>query len=464
MDSEITSGWRCNIAGDGMSATVFLVPPSGGVSYAVEHVTAFLRQNGVTNGVVYSEIDNLLKAGNYYKDVEVARGREPYNGTDGYYDFKFQLGEIKNPVIRPDGSVDYSSMTIVHSVKKGDLLAVYHPAEKGAHGYDVKGREMRCKPGKELAVLRGTGFISRDDGVYTKYYADMDGRVDYEDKKLYIRDVYEHRGDLDLVTGRIDFRGDVVVTGNVRSGTMIRASKSITVNGSVEAATLIAEGDIVLKKGMQGGGKSRIVCGGNLYANFVEFTDVDVKGNIEANIALNCRMKAGKNIVISGKRGSIVGGNVYSATMIKSGNLGNKAEVKTTASLGMLPDVRKRYEMLKLKQQITASSISEAKNTIGKIKDVRINHEPKEVREAKVAQIVRKLKRDERLLEHINKELNDIKESAEIGMNGSIMVEQKVYPGVKIEIDEEKMDVTSELTAVEFVHRPGTDGIEMRNL
>lgn len=460
--AEDFAGWKVEISQDGMKAVLHMEPPSERNPYTVDETISYIKSQGVVNGISFSTVEEAVEMRRYYKDIPVAEGRVPRDGVNGYYDFFFDTGTIKKPTIRSDGSVDYSSMTVIHSVRTGDKLAVYHPAVAGEHGYDVRGRELRCKPGKELPTLKGSGFELCFDGV--TYVASQEGRVDYRDYKLTVTDLYELRGDLDLVTGRIDFLGDVVVKGNVRSGTTIRASKSITVEGSVEAATLISEGDIVLKKGMQGGQRSKIMCGGDLFANFIEFTDVDVKGNIEANIAMNCRMHCGKTIKIAGKRGTIVGGSTYAVNSINTTNLGNIAETKTIAGVGITDDLDKRNHLLRTKAEISKSRIEKAKKDLATTLDARIALDSQEVRIAKANQLRRHIKRDERLLEHINEELGKIEEMMNLGQQARIDVTGKVYPGSVIRIAEKEMPVKQEMNHVEFYCQNSQSDIETRAL
>ena len=88
-----------------MSASVFITAPANGEAITVEDITSFLRQNGVTSGLIYSEIEKIIKERIYLKDVVVAKGRSMIESQNGYYDFLFRVGEIKHPTIRSDGSV-----------------------------------------------------------------------------------------------------------------------------------------------------------------------------------------------------------------------------------------------------------------------------------------------------------------------------------------------------------------------
>lgn len=455
-----TEKWKCEIASDNMSATLLITPPEKDEVITSEDVMVYLRQKGINTGLLYSEIEKMISSGTYYKDVVVAKGREIVESVNGHYEFMFNMGEIKHPTIRSDGSVDYQSMSVIQSVSPGDVLAVYHPAVPGSHGMDIKGRELRCKPAKEQPEIRGSGFEVSFDGK--TYKSTLEGRVEYDNYKMHIRDIYELRGDLNLVNGRIDFRGDVVVHGNVRTGTFIRATKSVTVDGSVEGATIIAEGDIVLKKGMQGGGKAKIICGGNLYANFIEFTDVKAKGNVEANIILNSKISAGKNVIVKGKRGAVIGGITGAVGLLETTIAGNDSELKTVCSVGISPELDSRYHLLLEKSESAKKAIAKTKFEIEQIRDVRLSSDPKEVKEAKISRLTRRLKRDERLLEHVNEELSRQKDTVELGSEAKVIVHEKVNPGTIIRIDNQEYIVKSVLNSAEFFRPSGSTYIEVK--
>lgn len=457
-----TDKWKCDIASDNMSATLLITPPEKDEVITSEDVMVYLRQKGINTGLLYSEIDKMISSGTYYKDVVVAKGREIIEGVNGHYEFMFNMGEIKHPTIRSDGSVDYQSMSVIQSVSPGDVLAVYHSAVPGSHGMDIKGRELRCKPAKEQPEIRGSGFEVSFDGK--TYKSTLEGRVEYDNYKMHIRDVYELRGDLNLVNGRIDFRGDVVVHGNVRTGTFIRATKSVTIEGAVEGATIIAEGDIVLKKGMQGGGRAKIICGGNLYANFIEFTDVKAKGNVEANIILNSTISAGKNIIVKGKRGAIIGGFSGAVGLLETTITGNVSELKTVCSAGISPEHDSRYHLLMEKAESAKKAIAKTKFEIEQIRDVRLSSDPKEVKDAKISRLTRRLKRDERLLEHVNEELGQQKDIIELGRTAKVVVHEKVNPGTIVRIDKLEYTVKSALNCVEFSRPSGSSYIEVKQI
>ena len=292
----------------------------------------------------------------------------------------------------------------------------------------------------------------------------MEGRVEYDNFKLHVRDMYELRKDLDLVIGRIDFRGDVIVHGNVRTGTYIRATKSVTVDGSVEAATIISEGDIVLKKGIQGGGRAKLIAGGNIYAQFIEFTEVKAKGNVEANIILNSTVSAGKSVLVKGKRGAIIGGINYCVGEMSTAHAGNQAETKTVIASGISDEYDKRHHLLSTKAESARDSIKKAKFEIEQIRDVRLTNDPKEVKDARISQLTRRLKRDERLLDHVEKELKEIEDTMSLGSEAAISVEDTVNPGVTVKIDNKEMVIQNTMTHVRFFRPEGSSQIEVKTI
>lgn len=459
-DPRIVEKCKVTVAEDSMSATLFLEPPSDGIAYAVDDLADFVKAKGVYGGVLYSAIEEMTQNNIYYEDYVIARGTLPTEGEPGYFETVFDYKEHRTPLIRSDGSVDYQSMSEINTVTAGEKLIVYHPAKQGTHGVDVRGRALRCKPCKDLPRIKGVGFEYNDDtGVYT---ASVGGRIEYDGKTMRISESYEFKGDLDLVVGKIDFKGDVVIKGNVLSGTYIRATKSITIEGSVEAATIIAGGDIILKKGMQGGNKSRVISGGNIYANFLEFTRVEAKGNVEANIIMNCNVSAGNNVIISGKRGAIIGGTTYAVGSVSSTFLGNVAGHKTAVSVGISADLKNRNKALTKKQDIITKDAKQLEKEIIKVADTRTADESREVRAAKLSQLSRKHNRIKSLCAKIEEELQEIGEIMSIGEHAGISIANVAFAGSSVTVDDLTEVFEREYRKVEIRKNKLNDGLDIR--
>ncbi len=460
---ELSTSTYVKIAPDNMSAYLFLGAPGPGESYTSEQVIEYLKRYGIVSGVIYSNIEAMTQKGVYLREVKVAEGTEIVNGTNGYYEFKFNSEDIaRRPVIRSDGSVDYQSMSLIQNITIGDVLAIYHPPVQGEQGTDIRGRVTKPKPARDLPVLRGRGFERSEDGLI--YTATIEGKVEYKEYYLEVKDVYEVRGDVDLITGRIDFRGDVIVSGNVESGVEIRATKSITIGGHVEAAKLTANGDIVIRKGMQGGQKAKIMAGGNVYADFIEYTTVEADGNVQANVIMNCNVKAGGYVTVSGKRGNIVGGSIYAVAGITSAEIGNDVGLKTIVAAGVNDTLKNREHMLNVKISMAEASIEKAK-----AEQAILEQEKRDIMNegsilAKISQAKKKIAREYKMIERAKEELDKIAETIQTAQNASVKVNHQAYAGTKVIIDDQVKELASDFSYTEFYRDHMQSGVAVRAL
>lgn len=66
----------------------------------------------------------MLEGHTYNAELLVAQGKKPVDGTDGYYEYKFDTNFDGKPKLLPDGSVDYWSVHSIESVTAGQVIAV----------------------------------------------------------------------------------------------------------------------------------------------------------------------------------------------------------------------------------------------------------------------------------------------------------------------------------------------------
>lgn len=338
----IKNGSYLRISDDKMKAWIFLNTPAPGEDfYSYQTIMEFIREHGVIKGYHTSNITAIARKHVYNREILVAQGAYPVNGVDGYYEWMVDVNKRKTPLVREDGSVDYSYMAEVPSVQEGDVICKYHRAEIARDGYDVFGKISPAKPAKDIVPIRGRGISNEADPDV--YVATMTGRVEYRDKHIDIKKVYEVKGDVDLVTGKVEFFGDVHIKGNVESGVIVRASRNVEIDGIVEAASIYAGGDITIKKGIQGGQKGKIVAKGNVNAEFIEHATVEAGGIIRANSFINANIDCGDIVMAEGKNGSIISGNVRGLLGVVATSIGNDAETKTTVMSGYTSDEYSRY-------------------------------------------------------------------------------------------------------------------------
>ena len=341
--TNLARGTKLRVEKDGMTAWLYLAPPDNGQVYTKDELITYLERNGVVYGYHSSNLSAMIKKKVYEREILVAQGKEIQKGKDGWFEYLFTPEEYGVPKIREDGTVDYTSMSALHNVSEGDKVAIYHHAEAGTDGCTVRGVEVKAKPVKELPPLQGKG-VEREGDVY---YALTDGKIEAKKGKIDIQKVHEIAGDVTLIVGRIEFFGDVIINGNVESGVVIRAGRNIEIHGTTGSATLLAGGDVIISRGVQGGGS--ITAKGSVFADFIENTTVRAGGNVQSNTILNANISAEGKVITTGKKGAVIGGYVHGFRGIEAITAGSDAEVKTILHSGYEMSTYERF--LELRRQ-----------------------------------------------------------------------------------------------------------------
>ncbi len=436
---------------DDRQAWLYLMPKADGNAYTKDELLGLLHEHDVVAGI---NVDNLIamsKKKVYEREIKVAEFRAPEPGTDGYYEYFFDINSsTKRPTIREDGSVDYQSMNMVNNVKEGALLAKYYPAVDGIPGKDVRGFEIPVEQVKNLPPLQGKGLI-RDEADENLYRAAFEGKVEYQDGKINLNKIHQISGDVDQIIGKVEFFGDVLISGNVEAGTVIRAGKSLTIEGTVEAAHLVAGGDIILKRGIQGNQKAQVVCKGTLFADFIEHTQVKAGGNVEANIILNSNIEAEGKVVLTGKKGTLIGGNVHGTKGIDCKELGNDVEVKTIVHAGCLPEVLTNQRKL-MKEEEDIKEATEA--LVHEVKDI----EAKVKATGSISPILEK--RLKALIEEkkkLDEKMANCREKLALGMQyidkakgATVRIDGNLYKGSVICIDQGRLPIENNTMYMEY--------------
>ncbi len=330
-----------------MWASLAIKEPEGEENsyFSPEFIEAYLKENGITAGILRDNINALANQIAYGNEVIVAKGKEPVKGRDGVYSFTVTLEDAKSkPTINPDGSVDYYNSLKLAMVEEGDVFAVYEPATPGEYGYTVFSEMLPPVKGRELRPLRGKGFIcSEDKRTYTAAFG---GRIYRQEERIIIDKVYVVKGDLDIEQGNIKFNGDVEIKGDVRSGLTIETDGDIFVHGHVGGCNLMAGGNITIQRGIQGRDKCQITAKGNVACSFIERCNIFAEGNVYADSVLDADVCARQKVIVSSRKGLIVGANVTGVQGVEAKTAGNDTGVLTCITAGVMQeDIQKLSEL-----------------------------------------------------------------------------------------------------------------------
>lgn len=445
------------ITEDYMEAYMTVVPSGTPENYTVEYLTEVLHLNSVKIGIIPENLQKIIDLHIYNKEVLVAKGAEPEDGKNGYYEYLFDTNLSQKPIELEDGTVDYKNIKMIELVEEGQTIAIYHPATAGTNGYNLDAKFRMAKPGKELPALKGTGFERMEDGV--TYRAVVGGKITELNNRVNIFQVHELFGDVDITTGNIEFNGDVIIHGNVMEGMSIQATGTVTVDKVVESAYIEGKKGVILRGGVIGKNGSKVRSKGNITAQFFEYADVKTEGDIEADSFLDSNVYAGGTVKLIGKKGCVLGGSIHAVRGIVAREIGNMAGVDTEVSVGVHQTV---YEqMQEISQQIKDDGkqlqrIEEGLvqfETIMQKKGLSFHNDPRRMA------LVKEKVRLAALIAGRKEKVDGFQKIIEASNDASVQVVRNVYSGVNVRVDEQIVHVQEPQQAVEFKKRMGRIGM-----
>lgn len=338
------------ISPDKMQASLKLTAAWGGKQIDLPEILTHLKKNNVCMGLSKLKIQALLKQLSTLKpgevcQSEIAQGKAPVNGLNAVLERKVFLARerLLQPQEREDGSVDMRNLGAMIVVKANDLLIIKHLATEGTPGYNIKGEVLKQKPGKDavLQVGTGTAFHPKDPN---KLIATVPGQPVETRTGMNVDDVLQLK-DVDISTGHVTFKGSILITGDVHEGMIVKSSGDITVMGFVDSATLEAEGDVTVSKGIIGRQikaneySTNIYSQGQISAQFVQYSQLVAKGNIlVTKQLLHSNTKTAGSLTVSdpsGRRGDLVGGVAHAEKGITAVVIGATAGTKTDVYCAM---------------------------------------------------------------------------------------------------------------------------------
>ncbi len=297
-----------------------------------EDIYEALKTRGIINGIKRDAISDMVKKRRMNEKILIAEGIPAKAGKNGWYEFFVRLDLPRIPAPLPDGGVDYVNIEAFEMVDEGEKIAVYHPAQKGVDGKNVFGEVLHANKGIEKKPIKGKGFAIASDGV--TYISKLNGKFEYLNGKIIISNMIIVREDVTAVTGKLEVDGSVYVIGSVYSGGYISATEDIIIEHNVEAARLIAGGNIMIKKGSCSKNECFIEAKGEVSGSFFEAAKIEADGNIMANYIMNSEINTMGKVIVSGSKGMLLGGKVCAVRGVDTYNLGNKSHIKTFLEVG----------------------------------------------------------------------------------------------------------------------------------
>ncbi len=371
----------------------------------------------------------------------VARGEAPQAGTDGDLIRHFIADppeEEEDESSEDAAPVDFKDVSAILVAKEGDHLVTVVPAKPGAVGRDVFGDEVSAPEVDSPRVLPGTGTKLDESGL--ELHATVGGLIEEnpDNHQISVLPLYQVNGNVDMEVGHIDFQGSVAITGNVEMGFRVEATEDIMVGGTISNAEIRAGGDLHVKGGVVGDGRTRLEAGGSADIGFVEDSTLVAGGDITIQkYCLRTELQSGGMVKAVKGAGSVVLGSVSASVGIELNTAGSTG---SGTILNIRPVPRDEQALKDLRQELLVHtrSLADLVRMHGPIliKDI-VNHPdhadslPEDVRQ-EVIEIAGQFSEALALRKKVTNKMTRIMESACAKLTARIIVHKRAHTATVI--------------------------------
>lgn len=414
-----------------------------------------LEQEKVIYGVQEETVEKLAGRPVFNLKIKVAEGMAAIQGTDGTYECYVKRDEEYKPVFDDEEKIDYKNTSHFQLVSKDQVLCNITKETKGIEGKTVFGDPIPAKDGRKASLKEGKNTFISEDG--TQLIAKTDGIVKFIGNSVHVNDMLQVQSDVDILTGNIDFPGDVTVNGDVCSGFKVKCGGNLMIKGVIEDAEIESRGNVVVAAGINGGHGKKIKVGRELRSKYIENAEIEVGGDIFADYIIESNVECCGNIKLNGQKELIVGGTIKLRGELTAKDIGTDREHPTRISvLGVpTPDqasldacdqsiAEKKMELTKL--AINEKSVQQMllENEKKNITMKKVNREALEKISAMLKEINREKDQIKKDMAALDSKKQEIEMHTPINYFGFIACKRKLYRGVKISFGDEMFHFDSD--------------------
>ncbi len=343
--TKLDAKCKVYVARDRMIAWLFIFPPAGDEgTLQMEDIGKSLQEMNVVSGIDTEAVVHCFQDKPYYQLIPIAIGTPAVQGKDGEVTELFARKLDFQVSVDEKGRADYKHTNYVRQIHAGDVICDISLPVEGTAGVRVDGSVIEPKPVRAAKVPKGVNTVVTEDGLHL--VATMDGHLSYNNQTFQVRPVLTVAGDVDYETGNIRFTGDVHITGDVRENFSVFATGSVTIDGLVEAASVESGGDLLITRGVVGDNRAMLRSRGCVRVKYLENCVVYAGKGVYADCIMNSQIFSDGCIDVYTGRGSVIGGALTAAEIIRTRMLGAESGRRTEVTLGVCPFVEAELQNL----------------------------------------------------------------------------------------------------------------------
>lgn len=430
-------GPRLFVRDDHMQGSI-LIDGKESQGWNCKKVEAFLEHEGIVHGVDTEALQKLFEQKEFDTSVVVARGMKPVPGKNGYVKYAFDMEQISGqPKELSPVRVDLKELNLFFFVSPGQLLAERVSPQQGTPGMTIYGEEIPTEGGLEAELIAGENTALSEDG--SQLSSQVEGYLSLEGAVISVNPSVVIPGDVSFKTGNISSPIGVTVQGNVLSDFRVYSKESVNISGLVEAAKIIAEGDIAINGAVEGKSKGLLKADGNVRAHFLNDVKVRCHGSVRtAGSIFHCVIACGESVFAEGRHGHIVEGRIRAEDEVWAEEIGSEMGVKTRIELGVvtlgmpakIEELRKRATEVEEKWK----RFAEVAQKLARIKKARGSLDPQKEKSRKRATAAAKKLRE--LMTAKREQAQELEDAHEAGLRKMRFVKARtqIWPGTVIRI------------------------------
>lgn len=451
---------KFDIAPDAMTASATIVAAWGGAPISANDLVKAAQEYGISFGFQKDQIVNLVATASRAEPgivttQVIAVGRTMQPGLNARFEAMVEGMSVRvnKPVMSSNSRSDLRDFGIIPSVRQGQAVVRRLPPTKGVDGINVRSEVTLAVPGTQTEWKNDEG-VEISPGDPDLVIAARDGMPRILDAGATVDEVYAVKK-VDLETGHIQFRGSVIVNGDVMQGMKVIAGGNVFIKGAVEGDLVESGGDISIGGSIIGHQvnvgtdeeqfSTVVKAKGDIRCTLSQYVKIECEGDFHAAKQINhCHVSA--RMVVAGPEdklsGKVVGGHFYLDLGLKCGVLGSPSESSLIVALN------RRIDPIADKQQALRQNVAAVKVEMEQIK-------------SSIEQM-KKLDKSDATTEHINAFveefeaqktvalalIEDIKrlEAQRVGVMAetAVIVKQQMFGGVEVHVGTEKLLVKRE--------------------
>ncbi|MFC3120667.1 DUF342 domain-containing protein [Agaribacter flavus] len=439
-DAEI----KVKISEDEMEASMTVIGAFGGAIPKLANFHQALADKGIVRGWSVKIINKLveqiksLQPGRTHKEI-IAKGLPPRKGKNSRVRplVENALERVLQPKKAEGNKVDMRDLGEIICVKQGDTIAEILPPSQGRSGFTVTNKKIQAERGDECEIKLGenTELSTQNKQLII---ASIDGLPKFLEGVMTVDNTFISKG-VNVKTGNVNFKGSVIVNGDVTENMKIFASGDIMINGFVESAIIESEGDIIITQGVMGKpdvDDCRLIAKGEVALQHAQGVYIESKGAVRVMKQIaHSEIRCMDNIYVGRgeqPQGSIFGCQIVSFGYIEAGNVGavsgSKLEVDFTEGYDK---ITRRLEGLREMRKDLASTNADHELQYAQFKNKEYTPEVQE----KVDTLKQALEEERALLQWLQGvEQENVENLANYQKNAKIISRSHLYPGVSVKL------------------------------